>query len=174
MVSWKTIQKKGFECRYASDRNTEPYYYLLSPIITFRGSRGLQSDSLTSPTRASPLVKISILFAMLSTGHLESLLTSKNSTQRGSHSLGTHKTCPKYLNLFSCSACSKDWILGSSILRLTPEWLTKIFPHILPTQRRQRCRNNKSLRISSAPNACFGAVEQYRRSCRYVYSSADR
>lgn len=68
VVSWKTIHKKGFECKNATYYDSD---HLSSLTIAWEEYDGSQNGSLTAPRRQRPSVTFSYFFVMSSTDQFE-------------------------------------------------------------------------------------------------------
>lgn len=137
----------------------------ISPIVSkryFGGYHRPQPSSLIALTWASLLVQDFILFTQLidwSPQTIRQLVpSSENSLQRGSDSMGMRSTWTIQLNLFAFSACSRNWILGSSILCLPSQLLAQFSHHSLPTPQRLRSPNTESV---CTPPAFNGHVSEH-------------
>lgn len=121
-MSWGAMQKKEvFEYNNATDGVTEPYHLLRQPLRV--RMFGAPDDSLTSPTRASPLAEV-LLFPMSSINGIE-LCSNRYLSGRIAHSEEVVLWAFTKINIF--------------------ELLTKFSHQIPPILRRQWCSNSKRL-----------------------------
>lgn len=131
--------------------------HCLQPLSGGR-SRGSRSGGLTKSTRASPLVRLSILFSMSSPSHLDS---SSNRCLAEQHI--TRQSFCRHANIFQFSAFSKSWITRPSACCLTSRLLRK-FPllHGINITKTMESKHSVFIYLSSA--AMF-------RSCRATVTS---
>lgn len=149
------MQNKGFEFKNVTDCGPDPYD-LLFPTTAWGESRAPQLDSLTRPTRASPLVCFS---AFLPFHRLSTLNLLPTDTF-----LCEWRTWMQFFceHVHSMSLTTFTYSNSVFILETTPrsdafflisELLTKSSHYIVPIVRRQRYSNTRNLRISSALNS---------------------
>lgn len=86
------------------------------------------------------------------------LSPTKKSVQRGSCSVGMHKTAPNHLHLITLNSSSEHLTLGLSILGLTSDLLRKFSHCFLTKLRRQGCPNTISLHTFSTTSGSGQAV----------------
>lgn len=116
----------------------------LHPLFTIGGSRGLQSGSLTRPTRDSLQVKVSIsLYHTVGLSPRPIYQTRPawdNRIQQGSHHVSICKQFQNNShNLVEFRPCSKDGNLGPNVLRQTSQLLANGSHHI------QQCYQDKRI-----------------------------